>query len=381
MKKILILLFSIVILNCNKTKGTAEEESDVIDIITPEIIDEPVKKTARPILDLERANKLAALPLACINTEYPNKLSQTLGSKNDLKSPRQLHPAFYGCFDWHSSVHGHWTLVNLLRNFPELENSDDIKKKLLDNISKKNIKKEIEYFEGEFNKTFERTYGWAWLLKLAGELHRWNDPTARELEENLQPLTDLIASKYIEFLPMLIYPQRVGTHTNTAFGMSLAYDYADDVDNDDLRTAIRDRGFYFFISDQACPMEYEPSGSDFLSPCLEQAALMKRLMLEDEYQYWLEAFLPNLKNKNLKLEVGVVADRSDGYLVHLDGLNFSRAWCLYEIAKDMPDYRHLYNIANKHIKFSLPNIFEDTYEGGHWLGSFALFALNTAYEK
>ncbi|MFG6687338.1 DUF2891 domain-containing protein [Mariniflexile sp. HNIBRBA6329] len=367
MKKIISLSLAIITLSCNNTK---EEKMAVTE--TPEIKQEPA-----PILNLEQANRLAQLPLHCINTEYPNKLSQTLGGDADLKTPMELHPAFYGCFDWHSAVHGHWSLVSLLKQFPNLENASDIEQRLLNNISKKNIELEINFFLGEHNKSFERTYGWAWLLKLAEELHTWDTPVARTLEVNLRPLTNLIIEKYIEFLPKLNYPQRVGTHTNTSFGLSFAYDYAKTLNHELLKQAIEERAKFFFLNDKDCPMSWEPSGSDFLSPCLEEAALMKRLLPEEAFKPWLDAFLPQLKDKSFVLETGKVSDRTDGYLVHLDGVNFSRAWSLYTIAENLPEYQHLKNIANQHINYSLPSIFEDSYEGGHWLGSFAIYALNT----
>ncbi|ULC58476.1 DUF2891 domain-containing protein [Flaviramulus sp. BrNp1-15] len=365
MKKIIIILLVILAFSCNTSKEKEPIETPKVEI------------AKIPILNLKQANTLAELPLHCMNIEYPNKLSQTLGGEEDLKPPTQLHPAFYGCFDWHSAVHGHWSLVSLLKQFPNMEKAEEAKARLLKNISKEKILAEVEYFNGKHNKSYERTYGWAWLLKLAEELHTWDAPIARELESNLQPLTDLIIDKYIAFLPKLNYPLRVGTHTNTAFGLSFAYDYAKTVKHDALKIAIEDRAKYFFISDNNCPMRWEPSGSDFLSPCLEEAALMKRLLPKAEFKTWLRAFLPELKNKNYSLEVGVVSDRTDGHLVHLDGVNFSRAWSLNTIAEGLPEYNHLKNIANQHVNYSLPSIVGDSYEGGHWLGSFAIYALNS----
>ncbi|SFZ94407.1 Protein of unknown function [Flaviramulus basaltis] len=365
MKQVTILLLvSLVVFNCENKKKNEEE------IKTHKVVQIPV-------LNLKEANTLAELPLHCMNTEYPNKLSQTIGSDTDLLPPRTLHPAFYGCFDWHSAVHGHWSLVSLLKQFPNMDKAEEVKQRLLQNISKENIETEVKYFYGEHNKSYERTYGWAWLLKLAEELHTWDSAIARELESNLEPLTDLIIQKYIEFLPKLNYPLRVGTHTNTAFGLSFAYDYAETLNNDALKNAIKERAIYFFLKDENCPMSWEPSGSDFLSPCLEEAALMKRLMPIEDYKTWLDAFLPQLKNKDYSLEVGIVSDRTDGHLVHLDGVNFSRAWSLNKIAKGLPEYNHLKNIANQHINYSLPSIVGDSYEGGHWLGSFAIYALNS----
>lgn len=367
MKNIMISILSLTILACNSFKETKLESQEEATVSIVE----------KPVLNIKQANTIANLSLHCMNIEYPNRLSQTLGGDADLLPPRTLHPAFYGCFDWHSAVHGHWSLVSLLKQFPDLDRADEIKRRLLKNISKENIAVEIAYFKGEHNKSFERTYGWAWLLKLAEELHTWEAPIARTLEANLKPLTDLIVLKYIAFLPKLNYPLRVGTHTNTAFGLSFAYDYAETVNNQALKAAIVRRAKFFFLNDKNCPMAWEPSGSDFLSPCLEEAALMKRVLPKEVFKPWLEAFLPQLKDKNYTLEVGLVSDRTDGQLVHLDGVNFSRAWNLNKIAENLPDYQHLVNIANQHINASLPNIVNDDYEGGHWLGSFALYALNS----
>lgn len=363
MRSVYIFLFAI-LLSCNHYDKQRKEPRSVA--------------LATPKLNLEQARRLIQLPLHCINTEYPNRLGQTIGSDKDLQSPKVLHPSFYGCFDWHSSVHGHWSLVTLLKQFPTLENADKIKLMLLTSISEENIKKEVSYFDGEYNKSYERTYGWAWLLKLAEELHTWDDETARVLEQNLQPLTDLIAQKYLDFLPMLKYPIRVGEHTNTAFGLSFAWDYATTVGHDELKELIAKRTKEFFLKDMNCPVSWEPSGYDFLSPCLQEAALMKRVLSLEKFKTWFESFLPELKNRNYTLAVAEVSDRKDGKLVHLDGVNFSRAWCLFTIVKDIPAYKHLKVIANQHIQYSLPNLVDDSYEGGHWLGSFAIYALNTS---
>lgn len=367
MNKLTILLLPFLILSCNSAEEeqTKTTQNNIVEIV----------KT--PVLNLDQANRLVQLPLNCMDTEYPNKLNQTIGSSEDLKSPKTLHPTFYGCFDWHSAVHGHWSLVSLLKQFPNLENSDEIKAKLLASVSKENIAIEVAYFDGKHNKSYERTYGWAWVLKLAEELHTWDDLVARELENNLQPLTDLIIEKYIEFLPKLNYPIRVGEHPNTAFGLSFAWDYANAVNHVILKPLIIKRAKDFYMTDSGCPISWEPSGFDFLSPCLEEAALMKRILNVEEFKNWFEEFLPQLKDKNFVLETGKVSDRTDGKLVHLDGVNFSRAWSLNTIANKLPEYNHLKDIANKHINYSLPSIVDDNYEGGHWLGSFAIYALNS----
>jgi hypothetical protein len=368
MKNYYLCFFALLVLSCNTSEKTTTE--------TPEPKLE-IQQAPIPAIDIVQANRLAQLPIHCIQTEYPNKLNQTIGSDADLQSPQALHPAFYGCFDWHSAVHGHWSLVSLLKQFPDLETAQDAKRMLLENMSKANMDIEVAYFFGKHNTTYERTYGWAWLLKLAEELHTWDDPVARELETNLQPLTDLIVTKYLEFLPKLNYPIRVGEHPNTAFGLSFAYDYAKTVGDETLKTLIEQRAKDFYSQDAGCPLSWEPSGFDFLSPCFEEAALMKRVLPEEAFKTWLANFLPELKDKNFNLETGKVSDRTDGKLVHLDGVNFSRAWSLNEIARGLPDYAHLKNIANQHINYSLPSIVGDSYEGGHWLGSFAIYALNS----
>ncbi len=329
-------------------------------------------------LTLEQANHLSSLPFKCLQQEYPNKLGQLLINDSELQSPKVLHPAFYGCFDWHSSVHGHWSLVYLLSNFKDLENREAIIKKLQTNLSAENIQTEIAYLSKPHEKSFERTYGWNWLLKLQLELEQSNDDYAKPLAENLKPLSNLIIERYIEFLPKLLYPIRVGTHSNTAFGLSNAWDYAVFSENKELQTSIKENALRLFNKDENCPLNWEPSGTDFLSPCLEEIGLMQRILLEKEFLNWLKKFSPQLLNKNFQWEVAKVSDRTDGHLVHLDGLNFSRAWNFYALAKKYPKkLAHLKPLANVHLQFSLPSIVDGNYEGEHWLASFAL----RAYEE
>ena len=354
------------------TQCTQENKQEYV---SEAVIDSP---SITMTITLEDANRLAALPLHCMQVEYPNKLNQTIGGSEDLQSPKNLHPAFYGCFDWHSSVHGHWSLISLLKQFPTLENSKTIKAKLVENISAQNIENELTYFKGVHNKSFERTYGWAWILKLAEELHTWDNPLARQLENNLQPLTNHVVKLYLDFLPKLNYPIRVGEHTNTAFGLTFAYDYAVEVADSTLTNLIVNRAKDFYLKDADCPISWEPGGFDFLSPCLEEADIMRRVLPKNEFKTWLQNFLPQLQSKDFRLETGRVSDRTDGKLVHLDGVNFSRAWSLYGIANSLPEYAHLREVANTHIDHSLPSIVDDNYEGTHWLGSFAIYALNTS---
>lgn len=327
------------------------------------------------ILNLDEANRLAALPLKCLQQEYPNKLNQTLADSTELQGPCELHPAFYGCFDWHSSVHGHWMLISLLKMFPDLDNSYTIREKISENITAENVRIEVKYFKKPHEKSWERTYGWAWLLKLAEELHTWDDPLARTLENNLQPLTDIIVQLYLDFLPKLNYPIRVGEHTNTAFGLAFAWDYAQTTGNLPLKNLLETRARDYFLTDNDCPLTWEPGGYDFFSPCFEEADLMRRILPVDEYRIWLASFLPDISSPDFSINVARVSDRTDGKLVHLDGLNFSRARCMFGIARSIPEYGHLRNIALEHIRFSLPAIIDGSYEGEHWLASFALLAL------
>ena len=366
-KFIPFLFFITIIFSCKNKSETAIKE---------EAVEVHIKEINNVTLTLAEANKLATLPLTCLQTEYPNKLGQTISNGEELKEPHVLHPTFYGCFDWHSAVHGHWSLVKLLKKFPDLKETKEIKLQLAQNISKENIEVEVAYFKDKHNKNYERTYGWAWVLKLAEELHTWNDPYARKLESNLQPLTDLIVQKYIEFFPKLVYPIRVGTHTNTAFGFSFAWDYANTVQNSEFKEAIEAKAKSFYMNDKNCPLTWEPSGYDFLSPCFEEIDLMRRVLSKPEFHNWINDFAPQLKSLDFNIETGLVLDRTDGHLVHLDGLNFSRAWVFYGLANQYEEYSHLKNIANEHVNHSLPSLVDDSYEGGHWLASFAIYALD-----
>lgn len=364
------ILSLILLLSCGKNNQLpADRETDTIPNIEKASSQKPLSLTE------EQANMLAQLPLACISTEYPNHVTYVLNDKNDLKEPHEYYPAFHGCFDWHSAVHGYWSLIKLLKRFPGLSNADAIRTVLLNNISKKNILLETTYFQKEQNKHFERTYGWAWLLKLAEEIHTWESPIARELEQNILPLADQITKMYLQFLPQLKYPVRVGEHANTAFGLTFAWDYANSTRNDSLKNLIQYKAKEFYLNDINCPFDWEPSGYDFLSPCFEEIDLMRRVLDKDEFHRWIKAFAPKLNAKEFALKVGEVSDRKDGKLVHLDGLNFSRAWVMFGLAEQYPEFAFLINNANEHVNYSLPNLVNDSYEGSHWLGTFAIYAL------
>jgi len=251
-------------------------------------------------LTLQQANHLASLPLKCLQQEYPNKLGQLLIDSTEIQSPKKLHPTFYGCFDWHSSVHGHWSLVYLLKKFPNLANKEQIIQKLKTNLSKENIQVEIDYLNKKHEKSFERTYGWNWLLKLQLELETSNEPFAQELAQNLKPLSNIIINRYIEFLPKLLYPVRVGTHSNTAFGLTNAWDYALFSNNELLLKSIKENAIRLYQKDENCPFNWEPSGTDFLSPCMEEMALMQRILPKTAFLSWLKKFAPNLFKKDFK---------------------------------------------------------------------------------
>lgn len=326
-------------------------------------------------LDLQHAEKIFKLPVHCIEIEFPNKLGQVLGSTDDLKSPKELRPIFYGCFDWHSAVHGYWSIVKLLKEFPQLDTSGEVKAILNRNITPENVSVESAFFEDYNNRSFERTYGWAWLFQLQSELYTWDNPDAQRWAQTLKPLVDMLVAKYEEYLPKLNYPIRTGQHDNTAFGLSLSIDYARCIGDKQFEQLIKDHAIRMYGNDLNCNLSYEPGGNDFLSPCLEEALLMSKVLETKEYRIWLKNFLPGIYNPDFSLEPGRVSDRTDGHLVHLDGLNFSRATCLYAIAGKLPELAYLQTIADNHLNYSLGNIADDDYMGSHWLGSFALYAL------
>ena len=327
-------------------------------------------------MDQEKAEQLVLLPLKCVEKEYPNKLGQVLNDSTELLSPKALHPTFYGCFDWHSSVHGYWLMVKMVKEYPSLNSKERILGKLRRGLTAENVQTEMKFFETALNGSFERTYGWAWLLRLQLELNTWEDnKEAKMWAENLQPLSNMIIAKYQEFLPKLKYPIRSGEHTNSAFGMSLAYDYAVAMYDFDLKDLIDSTARKFYLEDRKSPISWEPSGYDFLSPSLCEANLMCKILPQDEFMEWFEAFLPNVMSTNFSLKVAEVGDRTDGKLVHLDGLNFSRAWALYSISRKYPRYAHLRNLADEHVAHSLPSIIDGNYMGEHWLASFAAYAL------
>ncbi len=345
--------------------------------------DAPVACLEKFALTEETASGFARIALHCVHREFPNKTGHVMNDSSEVDPPSVLHPAFYGCFDWHSSVHGHWMLVRLLGLFPDMPEAPEIRKALKENLSAENIIAEAEYFRQKSRASFERTYGWAWLLKLAEETGRCPDPAAKEWEKNLQPLVNVIIENYFDFLPRQEYPIKRGVHPNTAFGLSFALDYAWSVGNTELIKLVVDtaKGYYFGCAAVECPAYWEPDGDDFFSPCLMVADLMRRILPQDNYLKWLSKFLPELGYglpESLLVPVEV-SDRSDPKIVHLDGLNLTRAWCMKGIAAALPEDDPRRGILGKsaclHAEATLPHIASGNYEGEHWLASFAVFLL------
>lgn len=344
-----------------------------------------VTKSTTPNLSLTpaQASHFAQLALKCVTREYPNKPEHVLNDGADVQSPKALHPAFYGCFDWHSSVHGHWMLVRLLRLFPDLPEAGDIRKALGANLSAANILAETAYLKQKNRQSFERTYGWAWLLKLAEELSLSSDAEMKTWSANLQPLVDALVDSYVLFLPKQNYPIRTGVHPNTAFGLAFAFDFAKTSGNEKLATLIAERSRTYFAKDRNYPGAWEPGGEDFFSPALMEADLMRRVMNAAEFRRWFNGFLPQLAagRPAALLKPATVTDRSDPKLVHLDGLNLSRAWCMRSIANALPPNdparTALAKSARAHLSDALTHVASGDYAGEHWLASFAVYLLST----
>jgi hypothetical protein len=319
------------------------------------------------------------LALDCVQREYPNKIAHVLQTDSDARTPRQLYPAFYGCYDWHSSVHGHWLLVRLLRTMPESEMPAAATAALDTNLTTDNIAGEIAYFAGEGRESFERPYGLAWLLQLGLELREWDDPRADRWGAALAPLETVVADRYKAWLPNLLYPIRIGTHNQSAFGFALALDWARTTGDEELERLIVDKTLEFHHGDRECPIGYEPSGEDFLSPCLMEADLMRRVLGPEDFPAWLGGFLPGIPTDGSAdwLEPGRVVDPADGKLVHLDGVNLSRAWNLDAIAHALPEgdprIPALEASARLHGEAGIASVTGDDYAGGHWLASFATY--------
>jgi Protein of unknown function (DUF2891) len=330
-------------------------------------------------LDAAAAQRFAALALKCLHEEYPSHISHTMDSDADARPPHELTPAFYGCYDWHSDVHGHWLLVRLLRLFPDAPFAAKARSELALSLTPQAIAGEVAYFKRKDRASFERPYGLAWLLQLSGELRAWKDPEAQVWSGALTELESEAASRLKAWLPKLHYPIRVGEHDQTAFSFGLIWDWAEIAGDSQMRILLADAARRFYLHDRNCPLNYEPSGEDFLSPCLAEADFMRRVLDPDEFRRWLSGFLPGIPRSagGAWLQPAVVTDRSDPKLAHVDGLNLSRAWMLEGIAHGLraPDRRIpvLLELAKQHRDAALPAVTGEHYEGGHWLGTFAVY--------
>jgi hypothetical protein len=334
--------------------------------------------------DAAAAARFAQLALACAHQEYPNKIAHVMQGDADLRPPRELTPAFFGCYDWHSAVHGHWLLVRLLRRFPDAPFAADARAALAASLSPRHVAGEVEYLMHDKRAAFERPYGLAWLLQLSAELRAWDDPDARQWADALRPLETAAAGRLKAWLPKLHYPIRVGEHDQTAFAFGLAWDWARVAGDAEMTALLTDAAQRFYRDDRACPLAYEPSGQDFLSPCLAEADFMRRVLAPGDFAAWLGKFLPQVPKTggDAWLAPGVVTDRTDPKLAHIDGLNLSRAWMLEGIAHGLPprDRRvsALLAAAANHRATALPAVTGEHYEGGHWLGTFAVYLTSEA---
>ncbi|PSK82071.1 DUF2891 domain-containing protein [Prolixibacter denitrificans] len=328
-----------------------------------------------PELTKEKAAQFADLVLKNVDKIYPNKISHTMNGPQDAQTPNRLHPAFYGCFDWHSAVHGHWLLVRLLKMYPDLPQRKQIIDVLDRHFTKENIQTEVTYFQAPGRESFERPYGWGWLLKLQAELLTWDNPNGKEWANTLAPLAQELVQRYHFYLPGLYYPIRRGVHENTALGLLLALDYANVTRDSTFENLLKERALFYYENDKNIPAAWEPGGDDFLSPSLIEADLMLRVLDREAFQEWFRTFMPQIP-ESLQ-HPAVVSDRADPKGVHLDGLNLSRAWCMFDIAKEFPPEsvmaRQLIQMAHQHAADALPHVLSENYVGSHWLATFAVY--------
>ena len=331
----------------------------------------------------ELAARFARLALDCVHREYPNKIGHVLNTDEDARTPSSLHPVFYGCFDWHSSVHGHWLLVRLLRTVSADQWAEGLREQIIaalhQSFTVQGVTEEVAYFQAENRKSYERPYGVAWFLQLTAELREWQDPMAESWLETLRPLEEVIVGEIKSWLPKLAYPIRLGTHNQSMFAFGLILDWADAAGDAEMKGLIRERTLAFHLKDKNCPLDYEPSGEDFLSPCLMEADLMRRVLDREEFAQWFGEFLPGIPRDGRGdwLATGIVNDPTDGKLVHLDGVNLSRAWNLENIAAALPEgdprVASLLAAGKLHADAGIANVSAEHYEGSHWLASFATY--------
>ena len=328
------------------------------------------------------AERFSALALSCVHQEFPNKISRTTDTAEEIGRPKELFPVFYGCFDWHSAVHGHWLLVRLLRvGPPDAAWREEAIAKLEQSFTEDNIAGEIANFTRPARGSWERPYGVAWLLQLTAELREYDDPRAKVWLERLKPLEADVAQSLKDWLPKLAYPIRLGTHNQSAFAFGLMLDWARTAGDTEMERLIIERSKAFHMNDVNCPLAYEPSGEDFLSPCLMEADLMRRILSSTEFNTWFTKFMPDVPTDGSAdwLAPGIVKDASDGKLVHLDGVNSSRAWNLYNIARALPENdprrASLVAAARVHAETGVAAVSDEHYSGSHWLASFATYLM------
>jgi hypothetical protein len=335
-------------------------------------------------MDPAASARFAGLALKCLHAEYPNHISVTADRDSDVLPPRELTPAFYGCFDWHSDVHGHWLLVRLLRLMPDAPFAAQARTELGRSFTAANIAGEVAFLQHPGRASFERPYGLAWVLQLSAELREWNDGQGKQWSAALAPLESEAASRIKSWLPKLHYPIRIGEHDQTAFSFGLIWDWAGVAGDTEMRALLKDAAQRFYVKDRNCPLSYEPSGQDFLSPCLSEADFMRRVLDRAAFGAWLTQFLPGIPQRAGEgwLQPGVVTDRADPKLAHIDGLNLSRSWMLEGVAHGLPkgDRRisALLASAAQHRNAALPAVTGEHYEGGHWLGTFAVYLTSAA---
>ncbi len=328
-----------------------------------------------PPFSVEMASKFSSITLAGIDKEFPNNNTHQMDSVSDIQRPSKLHPAFYGNLNWHSSVHAHWMLVKLVLDFPDLKDREKIIATIDKHLTPENIAAEVAYFNKSGNICFERTFGWGWLLKLSAELAGSNEKFAKKWFQNLTPLTDIIKKRYYSYLPGLYYPIRRGSLENTAFGIALAHDYAIAVGDKTFESFLSERAKFYFYNDNNIPASWEPEGNDFFSPSLIEADLMRRILTKEQFVKWFKDFMPEIPFA--LIYPAVVTDRNDPKGVNLDGLNLSRAWCMFELAKVLPDdsqsHRDLWQAGYRHAAEALPNVLSDNCNGSQWLSTFAVY--------
>ena len=364
MKRLTVVLLSCLVANCVMLQANETEEVVVSQRLTN-----------------EQVAAFAELALKGIPQEYPNKPSNVMASSDDVKSPQQMHPVFYGCFDWHSSVHGHWMLARLLRQYPNAPIAGRMRAVLNAQLAADKLQTEADYFRPKENKSFERMYGWAWALQLVGELHDWNDADAQRWRSNLRPLEDVIVELASGYLPKLTFPVRTGIHPDTGFALGMEVDYARKVGNQAFETLLVQKARQFYLADRDYPVHYEPSGHDFFSSGFNEADLMRRVLTPDEFSRWLDQFLPQLRSDAMgpMMEPVEVSDVTDGHLVHLAGLDLSRAWTMNGIARALPetDSRRqlLLRAVQSHADAGMKYVTSGHYEGEHWLATFAVYYL------